>query len=86
MQAYNYERYLKESAKARFAGIDAGADMLVVSSVGQFRAFTTLAKASAKSIGRDPSGVPTLYLPQVALLALGMQEKLDRKYRTLELA
>lgn len=86
LQAYNYEGYLKESAKARFAGIDAGADMLVVSNVGQFRAFTTLAKASAKSIGRDPSNVPTLYLPQVALLALGMQEKLDRKYRTLELA
>ena len=86
LQAYNYEGYLKESSRIRFAGIDAGADMLVVSNVGLFRAFTTLAKAGAKSIGRDPSNTPTLYLPQVALLALGMHNKLDKKYRTLELA
>lgn len=89
LQTYNYEGYLRESARMRFAGIDAGADVLVVSSLGLFRAFSTLAKTSAKSIGRDPSETPTLLLPQAALLALGVRDGLGLSgatMRTLDLA
>lgn len=83
LQTYNYEGYLRESARMRFAGIDAGADVLVVSSLGLFRAFSTLAKTSAKSIGRDPSETPTLLLPQAALLALGVRDGLGLSGATM---
>lgn len=83
LQTYNYEGYLRESARMRFAGIDAGADVLVVSSFGLFRAFSTLAKTSAKSIGRDPSETPTLLLPQAALLALGVRDGLGLSGATM---
>lgn len=83
LQTYNYEGYLRESARMRFAGIDAGADVLVVSSLGLFRAFSTLAKTSAKSIGRDPSETPTLLLPQAALLALGIRDGLGLSGATM---
>lgn len=83
LQTYNYEGYLRESARMRFAGIDAGADVLVVSSLGLFRAFSTLAKTSAKSIGRDPSEIPTLLLPQAALLALGVRDGLGLSGATM---
>lgn len=83
LQTYNYEGYLRESARMRFAGVDAGADVLVVSSLGLFRAFSTLAKTSAKSIGRDPSETPTLLLPQAALLALGIRDGLGLSGATM---
>lgn len=83
LQTYNYEGYLRESARMRFAGIDTGADVLVVSSLGLFRAFSTLAKTSAKSIGRDPSETPTLLLPQAALLALGVRDGLGLSGATM---
>lgn len=83
LQTYNYEGYLRESARMRFAGIDTGADVLVVSSLGLFRAFSTLAKTSAKSIGRDPSETPTLLLPQAALLALGIRDGLGLSGATM---
>lgn len=83
LQTYNYDGYLRESARMRFAGIDAGADVLVVSSLGLFRAFSTLAKTSAKSIGRDPSETPTLLLPQAALLALGIRDGLGLSGATM---
>lgn len=83
LQTYNYEGYLRESARMRFAGIDAGADVLVVSNLGLFRAFSTLAKTSAKSIGRDPSEIPTLLLPQAALLALGVRDGLGLSGATM---
>lgn len=66
----NEQCYLEESAKIRFAGIDEGADLLLVDSVEQFRAFDTQAKSSAKAYGRDMDSTKAVFLPSLVLLAL----------------
>ncbi len=75
LEIFNQEYYLKDSARMRFAGIDMGVDFLSISSVAQFRAFDTFAKKAAKALGRDPDSTPVLFLPQIALLALGENNK-----------
>lgn len=77
LRAFNEEAYLTQSARVRFACIDSGADVIVISSVGQFRAFTTHASRAAASIGRDNVQIPILYPAQLALLALGRDAKCD---------
>lgn len=66
----NEQCYLEESAKIRFAGIDEGADLLLVDSVEQFRAFDTQAKSSAKAYGRDMDSTKAVFLPSLILLVL----------------
>lgn len=66
----NEQCYLEESAKIRFAGIDEGADLLLVDSVEQFRAFDTQAKSSAKAYGRDMDSTKAVFLPSLVLLVL----------------
>lgn len=66
----NEQYYLEESAKIRFAGIDEGADLLLVDSVEQFRAFDTQAKSSAKAYGRDMDSTKAVFLPSLVLLVL----------------
>lgn len=66
----NEQCYLEESAKIRFAGIDEGADLLLVDSIEQFRAFDTQAKSSAKAYGRDMDSTKAMFLPSLVLLAL----------------
>lgn len=66
----NEQCYLEESAKIRFAGIDEGADLLLVDSVEQFRAFDTQAKSSAKAYGRDIDSTKAVFLPSLILLVL----------------
>ncbi|RDU55145.1 DUF5644 domain-containing protein [Helicobacter sp. MIT 01-3238] len=66
----NEQCYLEESAKIRFAGIDEGADLLLVDSVEQFRAFDTQAKSSAKAYGRDMDSTKAMFLPNLVLLVL----------------
>ena len=84
---FNREAYFTQSARVRFACIDSGADVIIVSSVAQFRAFTTHARAGAASIGRDDVQIPILYPSQLALLALGQHAGCDsRTLRTLERA
>lgn len=75
LEVFNSEYYLKESAKMRFCGIDRGADILVVSSLGLFRAFDTFAHKTSEMLGRNTDKTPVLFLPQVALLALGETDK-----------
>lgn len=87
LYAFNREAYLTQSARVRFACIDSGADMIIVSSAAQFRAFTTHAREGAASIGRDDVQIPILYLSQLALLALGQDARCDsRTLRALERA
>lgn len=84
---FNREAYFTQSARVRFACIDSGADVIIISSVAQFRAFTTHARAGAASIGRDDVQIPILYPSQLALLALGQHAGCDsRTLRTLERA
>lgn len=84
---FNREAYFTQSARVRFACIDSGADVIIISSVAQFRAFTTHARAGATSIGRDDVQIPILYPSQLALLALGQHAGCDsRTLRTLERA
>lgn len=66
----NEQCYLEESAKIRFAGIDEGADLLLVDSVEQFRALDTQAKSSAKAYGRDMDSTKAVFLPSLVLLVL----------------
>lgn len=66
----NEQCYLEESAKIRFAGIDEGADLLLVDSIEQFRAFDTQAKSSAKAYGRDMDSTKAVFLPSLVLLVL----------------
>lgn len=66
----NEQCYLEESAKIRFAGIDESADLLLVDSVEQFRAFDTQAKSSAKAYGRDMDSTKAVFLPSLILLVL----------------
>lgn len=66
----NEQCYLEESAKIRFAGIDEGADLLLVDSVEQFRTFDTQAKSSAKAYGRDMDSTKAVFLPSLVLLVL----------------
>lgn len=66
----NEQCYLEESAKIRFAGIDEGADLLLVDTVEQFRAFDTQAKSSAKAYGRDMDSTKAMFLPSLILLVL----------------
>ncbi|ETD24907.1 DUF5644 domain-containing protein [Helicobacter macacae] len=66
----NEQCYLEESAKIRFAGIDEGADLLLVDSIEQFRAFDTQAKSSAKAYGRDIDSTKAVFLPSLVLLVL----------------
>lgn len=66
----NEQCYLEESAKIRFAGIDEGADLLLVDSIEQFRAFDTQAKSSAKAYGRDMDSTKAVFLPSLILLVL----------------
>lgn len=66
----NEQCYLEESAKIRFAGIDEGADLLLVDSVEQFCAFDTQAKSSAKAYGRDMDSTKAVFLPSLILLVL----------------
>lgn len=66
----NEQCYLEESAKIRFAGIDEGADLLLVDSIEQFRAFDTQAKSSAKAYGRDMDSTKAMFLPSLILLVL----------------
>lgn len=66
----NEQCYLEESAKIRFAGIDEGADLLLVDSIEQFRAFDTQAKSSAKAYGRDMDSTKAMFLPSLVLLVL----------------
>lgn len=74
LEHYNSEYYLKESARMRFCGIDVGASALVVTSIALFRAFDTQAHKASKALGRDVDATPALFLPQVALLALGIND------------
>ncbi|OBV28869.1 hypothetical protein BKN38_03590 [Helicobacter sp. CLO-3] len=74
LEPYNSEYYLKESARMRFCGIDVGASALVVASIALFRAFDTQAHKASKALGRDTDATPALFLPQVALLALGIND------------
>lgn len=71
----NEQCYLEESAKIRFAGIDEGADLLLVDSIEQFRALDTQAKSSAKAYGRDMDSTKAVFLPSLILLVL--EEILD---------
>lgn len=66
----NEQCYLEESAKIRFAGIDDGADLLLVDSIECFRAFDTQAKISAKAYGRDMDSTKAVFLPSLILLVL----------------
>lgn len=66
----NEQCYLEESAKIRFAGIDEGADLLLVDSVEQFRTFDTQTKSSAKAYGRDMDSTKAVFLPSLVLLVL----------------
>lgn len=66
----NEQCYLEESAKIRFAGIDEGADLLLVDSIEQFRTFDTQAKSSAKAYGRDMDSTKAMFLPSLVLLVL----------------
>lgn len=66
----NEQCYLEESAKMRFAGIDEGADLLLVDSIEQFRAFDTQAKSSAKAYGRDMDSTKAVFLPSLILFVL----------------
>ena len=79
----NEQCYLEESAKIRFAGIDEGADLLLVDSVEQFRAFDTQAKSSARAYGRDMNSTKAVFLPSLILLVLERAFDKDSKQKAV---
>ncbi|BCZ18918.1 Heterodisulfide reductase, subunit B [Helicobacter sp. NHP19-012] len=65
---------LKESARIRYAGIDLGADFLMVDALSQFHMFDTLAEQGSNAYQRDHDRTSVLFLPQLILLALGERD------------
>lgn len=62
---------LLQCAHLRYLGIDLGADFLIVHSLGLFHAFENLSLKASKVYKRDNDNTPTLFLPQIALMAMG---------------
>ncbi|PAF48164.1 hypothetical protein BKH46_02330 [Helicobacter sp. 12S02634-8] len=72
--AVNPDSALKQSGAILYEGIDRGVDFIMSASMGQFEVFDTHAKKTAKLYKRDLIPTPTLFLPQVVLLALGEKD------------
>lgn len=70
----NEESCLKQSAAIRYEGIDLGVDFLCLLSMGGFEMFDSYAKKSSKVFKRDFDPTPTLFLPQIALIAMGEKD------------
>lgn len=62
---------LLQCAHLRYLGIDLGADFLIAHSLGLFYAFENLSLKASKIYKRDNDNTPTLFLPQIALMAMG---------------
>ncbi|WP_104748776.1 DUF5644 domain-containing protein [Helicobacter cetorum] len=67
----NYTSALSQCAHLRYVGIDLGADFLITHSLELFNAFETLSIKASKEYKRDHDNTPSLFLPQVALMAMG---------------
>ncbi|WP_104759795.1 DUF5644 domain-containing protein [Helicobacter bizzozeronii] len=66
---------LKQSANIRYEAIDLGVDFLLTTSLSQFYMLDTLAQKASKLYQRDHDSTSLLFLPQLALLALGETNK-----------
>ncbi len=66
---------LSQCVHLRYLGIDLGADFLITHSLGLFHAFENLSLKASKIYKRDNDNTPTLFLPQIALMAMGEKNK-----------
>ncbi|AFI04732.1 DUF5644 domain-containing protein [Helicobacter cetorum] len=62
---------LTQCANLRYIGIDLGADFLITHSLELFNTFETLGLKASKAYKRDYDNTPSLFLAQVALIAMG---------------
>lgn len=73
-EIFNPELSYKYSAKTLENAQDCGCDFIVSASMGVFEAFDKKFAKLKKSINRDLSALPVLFLPQVVLLSLGVKD------------
>ncbi|PAF41457.1 DUF5644 domain-containing protein [Helicobacter sp. 11S03491-1] len=70
----NQHSALEQSGRIRYEAIDLGIDFLVSTSMGQFEMFDTYSKKASKQYKRDFDSMPTLFLSQIVLIAMGEKD------------